>query len=526
MPAPRPALPRRTLAHRPLPPRSLSWLGLLVLTVLPATAALAATTALRYAEDQAPGIVNPLFGSTMTEARANEILVQGLYGDNKELATVPVLAASAELSPDKTQMTIVLRDDVQWQDGEPLVANDVAFTIHAMQDVKTASTEAGRASWIKDVVAVDDHTVKLTFLRPEARPEDKLLFKILPAHKFTGTAIKRTDPFRSAPVGTGPYVLTKYNEDNSISFSANPNYTAAVPIPQLVMREVSDKNYQAKLLLYESLEALVRVLPRDVAMLESNRKVELYPYQTNSWWYVGFNNARAPFNDPIVRKALSEMVDVPSLLAPVGTGDILSGPFVKSSPFYNHDVKPYTFDADGAAILLQSAGWVREGDAWTKNGQPLVFKITAHQSLESVQEVAINLQSQLQGAGVQVQVEFLDEAAWKSRVWGQRDFDVLLAQWSFDRNEDIREQFQTNGTRNFVSYHNTEVDKLLDTARDTLDPYVRKSSLRAVHAKVHDDAPMVFLWTLDSYAAVSTRVKNVVVHPFYFFTWVTDWQMR
>lgn len=486
----------------------------------------AAAGPLRYAEDQAPGIVNPLFGSTMTEARVNELLFQGLYGDNKELATVPLLAASAELSPDKTQMTISLRNDVQWQDGEPFTAADVVFTIQAMQDRGTASTEAGRAAWIKSATALDDQTVSLTFVRPEARPEDKLLFKILPRHKFAGTTVKRTDEFRQSPIGTGPYVLAKYNEDNSITFNASTNHATAVPIPQLVMREVSDKNYQAKLLLYESLEALVRVLPRDLAMLQNNRKVELYPYQTNSWWYVGFNNARAPFNDPVVRRALTDMVDVEALLAPVGTGEILSGPFVKSSPFYNHDVKPNGYDTAAAASLLEGAGWTNGPDGWTKNGQPLSFKITAHQSLESVQEVAINLQSQLQGAGVQVQVEFLDEAAWKSRVWGQRDFDVLLSQWSFDRNEDIREQFHGSGTRNFVSYKNPEVDALLDTARDTLDPYVRKTSLRAVHAKVQADAPMVFLWTLDSYAALSTRVKNVVVHPFYFFTWVNDWQMK
>jgi ABC-type transport system substrate-binding protein len=46
-----------------------------------------------------------------------------------------------------------------------------------------------------------------------------------------------------------------------------------------------------------------------------------------------------------------------------------------------------------------------------------------------------------------------------------------------------------------------------------------------VHRIVHDDAPMVFLWTLDSYSAMSVKVKNVVIHPFYFFTWSRTWTM-
>jgi peptide/nickel transport system substrate-binding protein len=502
---------------------SRSWLLLsLALLALPATAA-----NLRYAEDQAPAIVNPLFGSTMAEARVNELLFEGLYTDNQDLATTPALASTAELSPDKTEMTIRLRDDVTWQDGKPLSAADVVFTIQAMQDKGTASTEAGRVSFIKAATEVDATTVKLKFARPEARPEDKLLFKILPAHAFTtGTVVKRSDAFRNKPVGTGPWKLVKYNEDNSISFSRNPDYRGSVGIPDVTMREVSDKNYQAKLLLYESLEGLVRVLPRDLALLQNNRKVELYPYQTNSWWYVGFNLARAPYDDANVRKGLSALVNVEGLLAPVGTGDILSGPFVKSSPYYNHEVVPTAEDSAAAERYLGAAGYTKVGGAWTKGGKPLSLKVAAHQSLESAQEVAINLQSQLQNAGLTVNVEFLDDAAWKSRVWKDHDFDLILSQWSFDRNEDIRDQFYSAGARNFTSYKNVEVDKLLDKARDATDPYARKVALRDVHRRVHEDAPMLFLWTLDSYAALSVKVKNVSVHPFYFFTFAPGWQMK
>ena len=99
----------------------------------------------------------------------------------------------------------------------------------------------------------------------------------------------------------------------------------------------------------------------------------------------------------------------------------------------------------------------------------------------------------------------------------------MLSQWSFDRNEDIWEQFHSQGTRNFVSYSDAEVDKLLQQARDATDPQQKKATLRTAHAKIAEDHPMIFLWTLDSYAAMSVRVKNVVVHPFYFFTWARDW---
>lgn len=491
-----------------------------------ALAPLALASELRYAEDQAPGIINPLFASTMSEARVHELLFEGLYTDDRDLATKPALAASAQLSEDRTEMTIRLRPEARWHDGQPVTAGDVVFTIQAMKDPSTASTEMGRVAWIESATVVDDQTVRLRFIRPEARPEDKLFFKILPAHKFQGSSVKRTDAFRTRPVGSGPFRFERYNDDGSISMSRYPDHRDAPALETVTMREVSDKGYQAKLLIYESLEALVRVLPRDLATLQANRKVELYPYQTNSWWYLGYNLSRAPFDDPKVREALSLMVDVPSLLAPIGTGDAVTGPFVPSSPFYNHQVAPHSRDTGRAAALLQEAGFTQSGSNWTRGGKPLTLKISAHKSLESAQEVVINLQSQLQSQGVTVQVEFLDEVSWRSSVWRERKFDLVLSQWSFDRNEDVREQFHSQGSRNFTGYKSAEVDRLLDLARDTLDPQEKKQALRSVHATVNADRPMTFLWTLDSYSAMSTRVRNVVVHPFYFFTWADDWALQ
>ncbi|MFK7930896.1 MAG: ABC transporter substrate-binding protein [Myxococcota bacterium] len=482
--------------------------------------------AFRYAEDRAPGIVNPVFATTMSEARINELVFESLFTDSPDLASVPQLARTSSLSPDKTAMRISLRAGVKWHDGTPFTADDVVFTIEAMQNEATGSPEAGRVNWISTVRAVDRTTVELRFAQQEYAPEDKLHFKILPAHKFSSTALKRTDAFRNRPVGTGPWTVVAFNDDNSVSLQKYAQYWGDTGLAELTMREVADKNYQSKLLVYESLEGLVRVLPRDLATLQNDRKVELYPYQTNSWWYVGFNNAGAPFDDPAVRKALSLMVDVPGLLDPIGTGDRVSGPFVPSSPFYNHEVPEIKKDSALAASLLQQAGFAKVDNVWARDGKPLKVRIAALKNLETAQDVVINLQTQLQNEGVQVDSQFLTSPEWKTRIWGQKDFDLILSTWSFDRNEDVYEQFHSNGARNFVGYSNETVDALLDEARGAVDPQQKKVLLRRVHAAVSADAPMVFLWTLDSYAAMSTKVKNVVVHPFYFFTFSRNWTVR
>jgi peptide/nickel transport system substrate-binding protein len=481
---------------------------------------------LRYAEDRAPAIVNPLFATSMSEARVDELVFEGLFADDLELRSVGRLAESFELAPDMKSMTIRLRKGVKWHDGMPFGANDVVFSIQAYKSTQTASSEAGRVTWIQSVSAVDESTVKLTFVKPEYAPQDKLHFKILPAHKFTSANVKRTDPFRTQPVGTGPFTIGSFNDDSSITMSRNSTHWSPAHLEEVVMREVSDKSYQARLLLYQSLEALVRVLPRDLATLQNDRKVELYPYQTSSWWYFGFNEKNKTFGDRRVREALAKMVDVDALLAPIGTGDRVSGPFVPSSPFYNHEIPPVGYDADAGAELLTAAGYRFDGKWYKPDGKEFKVKLVAQANVETAQDVVINVQSQLQSKGITVEPEFLDVAAWKERVWRDKSFDIVLSMWSFDRNEDIWEQFHSSGSRNFVGYSNPAVDKVLQQARDSTDPQQKKALLREAHAKISADHPMIFLWTLDSYAALATRVKGVVVHPFYFFTWVTDWTLE
>jgi len=481
----------------------------------------------RYGEDRAPGIVQPIYATTMSEARINELVFQGLFSDDRELRSTPQLAASYTLAEDSLSMTVTLKPDVKWHDGHGFSAEDVVFSIAAYTASQTASPERGRVAWIRSATSPAPLTVQLTFHQVEYSPQDKLHFKILPAHLFSEAELTRNHPFRSRPIGTGPFQLTGFNRDNSITLQRFEGYYGDPPqLAEIIMREVSDPNYQSKLLIYQSLEALVRVLPKDIATLEHSRDISLYPYQTNSWWYVGFNLKQERFKSAALRKAVHHYLDIESLLAPIGTGEIISGPYVKSSPYYNHAVHGVLYNPKQGDVLLGKLGYAKEGRFWVKDGQTLTLRIATLKNLATAQEVLINMQSQLMAHGILLEPVFLGRPDWKQRIWRERDFDMILSQWSFDRNENIYEQFHSKGRRNFTSYHNAKVDDWLETARNTADPKEKKAVLRAVHAAIHQDTPMVFLWTLDSYAALSNRVTNVSIHPFYFFTWAQGWGTR
>lgn len=493
--------------------------------LLPGLLAAAIAGPFRYAEDRAPLVVNPLFTTTMAEARLDELLFEGLFSEDRELRVVPRLASGITVDPDLRGATVRLAAGRQWHDGRPVTAEDVTFTVAAAQHPETRATLAGRVAFIAEARAVDRTTVRLRFTAPIADPAARLTFPILPRHGFSGPAVPRDSAFHRHPVGTGPFELRRFEDDGSISMVRSTVDPTPAALPELALREVSDRAYQARLLLYEGLECLVRVLPRDLALLQAQRNVVLYPYQTNAWWYLGFNLKDPRFTDARVREAVAVAMDVDALLAPIGTGRRLSGPFVPASPWYAHDVPLDRPDPSRLTRLLEDAGYTRASGGWERGGVPLQVRVLTHRNLEAAQEVLVQLQAQLRAHGIGLELEFVDEAAWRGRV-AAGSFELLLSQWSFDRHEDIREQFHSRGSRNPLGYADAEVDRLLDAARDATDPQARRQALQAAHRKIAQGRPMVFLWTLDSYAAFRSNVKNVAVHPFGFFTWVRDWVVQ
>ena len=100
---------------------------------------------------------------------------------------------------------------------------------------------------------------------------------------------------------------------------------------------------------------------------------------------------------------------------------------VCSFSYYNHDVPVRGYNPVYATQLLQEAGFKKVDGIWEKRNRPLSLRITAHKRLESSQEVVINLQSQLKSQGIEVFVDFLDEAMWKANIWRGQDYDLLLS---------------------------------------------------------------------------------------------------
>ncbi|MFM7203200.1 MAG: ABC transporter substrate-binding protein [Myxococcota bacterium] len=499
-----------------------------VFSALPAQAQVGKV--LRVAEDRLPRSFNPLFAETLVELRLTSLLSAGLYAEDRFQNLTPVLAESLVPDPEvPNAWRLTLKPRQRWHSQQLVTSEDVFLSIKTLQRLGASSPLGEAAQLIQQVEPLGPLSLRLTFVRPVREPGRLLTFPILPAGALKAAPMSPTHPYRMRPVGAGPFALDTVDTRGNLSLSRHVPYSLGIPeLPAIQLLEIRDKQIQLESLRFGNLEVVVRVLPRDLPDLAHQRRLTLRPYQTNAWWYLGFNLNRGSWKSLAMRQAIAMLLDVDKLLEPIGGGERISGPFVPSSPYYNHapQVSLQRHNPAEAVRKLAALGYVRSSQGqWEKDGQPLTLRLAVEKEQPLAREVAVSVEGQLKRAGLGVEVRWLDPAGWQSQVVQEKSFDLALSQWSFDRNEDIYEQYHSRGRLNYGGFAHAQVDALLERARVEVDPNGRRQANQEVHRLLAEQLPAVFLWTLTQYAAFSSEVEDVSIDPFTFYSQVHRWRL-
>jgi peptide/nickel transport system substrate-binding protein len=295
---------------------------------------------LSYGEYGRPATLDPITSNEMISLRLTELLFNGLVGINEKQEIVPELAERWEVSKDGRTYTFFLRKDVTWhaKEGEqpkPFTADDVIFTWKIMTNPRTITPLKVRYEFIQSVQKTDDYTVVFTLKRPILNALAKFSFKIIPQH---GPANKefltRDDPFVQHPIGTGPYQLKAVTPEREIVLVANENYFKGRPhINQFSAKPFADQNIMTQALMFNAIDMIVLVNPRDIPEIEGDKRFVLKSYNALSYSFFGYNMRNPLLADRNVRKAFTYAVNRQEMLDSFfnGRGTIISGPFAPGS---------------------------------------------------------------------------------------------------------------------------------------------------------------------------------------------------
>jgi peptide/nickel transport system substrate-binding protein len=505
-------------------------IGIFLTLALTFLSSISTAQTFRYPESSKPSSLMPFFVENMSAVRISEFIFEPLVTKNKRGDVEGVLATSWSVAPDGMSVTFKLRQGVMWHDGKPFTADDVVFTVKAAQNPRTKFSSKSMYRFIRSVQAVGRHSVRFSFIQPKRKPVALFDFKIIPQHAFRGTHIKRLDKFNRRPIGTGPYKVAD-NRLRLIKLMRFDRYWRSAHVKSVEMMHTPDSSEQINLLKYSGqgsgVQAVIFIPPRNVPIFENSDTVTLESYHTVSWWYLAFNHRNPVFKDLRVRQALALALDREELLsAHLGQGDVISGPFTESSPYYNFDVEAREQDIDEAKRLLSEAGYKMSKGVRKRKGKKLQLTFVLSRDLPSHQDLGLSIQAQLKQVGIIAKTEFVDAALYQERVFNKHRFDLTLNVWSFNEIEDIFPLFRTGQPANYIGYSNANVDAQLDSSRRESDYKAHRDIMVGLHQTLNEDLPYVFLWSLDIYSGLSKDISNLFIQPYYYFTFFKDWKLR
>jgi peptide/nickel transport system substrate-binding protein len=312
------------------------------------------------------------------------------YDDKNEPYPVMVTELPTA-SEDGKVVTIKLRDDIKWSDGEPITADDFIFTYQMYIDPGNTVTSVYPYDQIDSVEAPDAQTVVITFKEPFV-PWMSTLFQygIIPEHILrpvfdTDGTLDNAEWNRNPTVGAGPYVFKEWvSADHALFVRSDTYWGDPAKIDQIFVRFVTDNEAQRAAIIAGDIDVATFLDFSEVPELE---KAEVPVYTSLSGYNDGlffsfYEKANPAVQDLKVRQAIAMGIDRSAI-----TEDLLNGvvkpanSFWANTPYEAPDLKPWPYDPDQAKSLLDEAGWVDSNNDGTrdKDGTELVLNFGTNQ---------------------------------------------------------------------------------------------------------------------------------------------------
>lgn len=473
--------------------------------------------------------LNPILASDSASAAVNSLVYNGLVKYDKDLILIGDLADRWEVKNGGKEIIFYLRKNVYWHDGVKFTSKDVKFTYEKLIDPNVKTPYSSDFMLIQKCEIIDDYTIKFVYKQPFVPALESWGIGIIPEHIFNTDKYEfHKHPANRSPVGTGPYRFYKWITDEKIELIANKNYFEGEPyIHKCVFRIIPDQSIQFLELLNESIDSMNLTADQFFAYKEFFDKYNKFSYPSFSYTYLGFNLTNPLFKDKKVRQAIAHCINKNEIIQGVllGKGKPATGPFPPQSWAYNENVKDFDYNIDKARQLLLESGWkynsdkkILQKEIQLNGGKNLVdfkFTLITNQGNKARQLIAEIIQKQLKNIGIDVEILVLEWSIFINNYIVPRKFDAVILGWSLARDPDQYSIWHSSqkkpGQYNFVSYCNTEVDKLLELGRIEFNFEKRKKIYQKLHQIIHDDIPYVFLYYPEAMPVIHKRVKNVEV---------------
>jgi peptide/nickel transport system substrate-binding protein len=462
-----------------------------------------------------------------------------------DLGAVPDLVTDVQTSPDGKTFTYTIREGVMWSDGEPVTAQDMAFTLNLYKE-KHAYLPQGYLTLVESVEATDDRTVVLTTAEATSLYSGAVPYMytyILPEHVWSEHAEEPKQYDNVPNVGSGPFTIAEYQRGEFVRMERNPFWNGPEPqIDEIIFRIFKNEDAEAEALkageidfgyfdsanVFNSLKGQPNI-GTHVGLIPQFDEIGMNTgsaYQEAEGAFEPHGDGHPALTDPVLRRAIRMAINSQELSDRIHLGyaepatSIIPPVSVEGARWEPTGDEVIAFDPEGANTLLEDAGYVdSDGDGVREMpegsldpGRPLEFRYYVQTNDQNTVDAAQFIRPWLEDIGIQAEVEAMSSGRLGNEInagtydlfhWGwipDPDPDSALSWFQCEQRPPDAETYGNND----AYYCNPEYDEMYRQQRTTLDPTQRFEIVHDMQRMFYEDSAYVVLWYPPYYQAFRT----------------------
>ncbi|MDN6330970.1 MAG: ABC transporter substrate-binding protein, partial [Micrococcaceae bacterium] len=448
--------------------------------------------------DAEPTCLDPHVGGNYPQALLAGQYLETLYTKDEEGKIVPWLASGAEASEDGLTWTLTLREGIAFTDGTALAAAPVMANIEHLQDPDTASSTGYLAvAKIKSMDVVDDSTLTLNLSAPDSALLESFSMPWVAIESAQALERSQADNC-AAPVGTGPFTVSKWTKQDSVELPRNEDYTVPVDgadhagpahLEAITWKFIPEAATRYAALQSGTVDMIDNAQPDTIKAAEDAEDIDhLDAPRPGASNRIELNSSKAPFDDAKVREAFIRAVDVQDGLSSLffDTAERSYSALSSVEPMGYSDESAFERDPEQANRLLDEAGWTdRDSQGYrTQDGKrlSLTFPVSTNQSVPAEQSLFQQFQATAKEVGFEVKLDLLDLSSWYD-VLGENHYDLVSAPYTKVGPDVLSILFHSSNTvpapsgyfANHAQVKDKKLDALLEEASATNDADEREA---------------------------------------------------
>lgn len=487
----------------------------------------------------APRFINPILASSPADLDLVSLVYSGLMRKNPDGSLFPDLAEKYEMSKDGLFYTFTLKNKIFFQDGHPIIADDIIFTINEIKDPVIKSPR--RVDWDGVTVKkINDKTIEFSLKKPYPSFLENLTLGIMPKYLWNNSAIELNDA-NTSPVGSGPYFIKNSAKRssgviNSYELESFKKFILGEPyIKKVNLYFYSNEDDLVRALEDGAVEQISSITPLNADILKE-RNYQIEDSALPRVFGLFFNqNKNLLFTDKVVTRAINQVIDKNKIVREVlfGYGNAIEGPIPPNMITYQKSIAENNSSQElvlkNAENSLIKDGWSKGSNGFlqktvsskksgrgksassVKNVKTLEFSISTGNAEELIKTAEI-IKQDLSKIGIKVNIKTFEIGNLNQSVIRPRDYDALLFGQIINRESDLFAFWHSTQRKdpglNVAMYTSAKVDKILEDAPIIINEEARIKKYAQFEDEIKKDMPAIFLYSPNFIYAVSKNLKG------------------